>query len=109
MWEKTFKAYIEYRKANNKDPPHKLRLGCWCGTQRHNYCEGILEKNRVDPLREAGFDFTIGEDQMQKAKQRKLKLEEWKNMYHMLVSFYEGKNFICNQISPFSLYLTHAS
>ena len=62
-------------------------LKMWCRSQVRHHRRGTLKESRMKRLVEAGFDFTIGEEQMH----QKAKLEKWERMFGMLVRFYAGK------------------
>ena len=87
-WELRLKELIKFNEEQNgsKSPKHNMSdcLKRWCDRQRRKYREGKLEKDQVDNLREACFDFTLG----------KVYWEPFEKMYCLLADFYEGMSLL---------------
>ena len=83
QWESLYllaKKYYE-EKGNLLIPnkyitAEKVKLGRWLGTQRYNYKEGILSKEKIELLERIGIVWSVSDS-------------EWMKMYGLAAAYYK--------------------
>lgn len=88
FWEVMYRRLQEYKSIHGSMSvsariPETATLGRWVQEQRRSFRNNKLNPTRVSKLKQIGFDFRIGYQELND------KDEIWKNNYQKLVSYFE--------------------